>query len=98
MNIREEIEHCIRSNPLNGFDTISEFGIDVLEDLFKKLAKQVCDKQKQICADNALMEQHTGQGKSLVNYIIGQDILHSKDELFISKHSIENSPYPEELQ
>lgn len=61
------------------------------------LCKQMCDRQKQICADNALMEQHTGQGKSLVNYVIGQDILHSKDELFISKHSIENSPYPEEL-
>lgn len=65
--------------------------------MMQEYAKLMCDKQRQICADNALMEQHTGQGKSLVNYVIGQDILHSKDELFISKHSIENSPYPDEL-
>lgn len=70
----------------------------IIDATCRQYAKLMCDKQKQICADNALMEQHTGQGKSLVNYVIGQDILHSKDELFISKHSIENSPYPEELQ
>lgn len=83
MNIREEIEHCIRSNPLNGFDRISEFGIDVLEDLFKKLAKQVCDKQKQICADNSRLIPVTEYGRTYND---------------IDLKSIINSPYPEELQ
>lgn len=71
MNIREEIEHCIDSNSgLSGFNKITEYGIDVLEGLFKKLAKQVCDKQKKICVDNASVNTSNGDCWNIDEYSI----------------------------
>lgn len=59
-----------------------EFGIDVLEDLFKKLAKQVCDKQKQICTSNSRLIPVTEYG-------------HTYNDVCLD--SILKSPYPTEL-
>lgn len=86
MNIREEIEHCIDSNSrLSGFDKITEYGIDVLEGLFKKLAKQMCADQKQICLDN-------------VRISAGFDWTTETLNPYVIRESVMQSPYPEELQ
>lgn len=92
--IREEIEHCIRTNPLNGFDTVSQWGIDVLEELFKKLAKQLCDKQKQICYENAkVVKEYDNLQQDFISKSVGTE----DASISVYKNSIVNTPYPEEL-
>lgn len=60
MTARDIVNHTLISNKrLKGFDDISDFGVDVLIDMMNKYARQMCDKQREICASNAIAYIHS---------------------------------------
>jgi len=78
------INHTLIANKkLKGFDRISDFGVEVLVDMVKKFAKQMCDKQKEICVEEYIDNIYDIRDES--TDIWGVDI-------------IQNAPYPEELR
>lgn len=80
MNKIEELVESIRRKSTHYADQ-DFYDIDI-EDLLLKFAREMCDKQRQICADNVELEE---------------DEEDEGCEVWIDKLSILNSPYPEEL-
>jgi hypothetical protein len=61
----------------------------------KQYAKQMCDKQMDICANNAKVHYHSRDFRtSSIAPIVRQKVMISE----IHKPSIINAPYPKELQ
>lgn len=81
MNRIEELVESIRRKSTHYAD--QDFYDTDIEDLLLKFAKEMCDKQKQICADNSRLIPVTEYGRTYND---------------IDLKSIINSPYPEELQ
>lgn len=52
MTARDILIHTLKSNnKLRGFSEISNFGVDVLENMMNKYARSMCVKQREICVD-----------------------------------------------
>lgn len=86
MAAEEYLNNTIEGNSIWG-DLLKDNGDVYYQDdvirVMKEYAKLCCDKQKQICADNADAD---------CNILDYPDV-----EVYVIKDSILNSPYPEEL-
>lgn len=105
MTTRDIVNHTLISNKrLKGFDDISDFGVDVLVEMMNKYAKQMCDKQREICVQNAEIKTRTfseDEGDDVQfwwlkskHYGYYGDYINVYD---IDENSILNASYPEEL-
>lgn len=98
MTARDILNHTLKSNnKLRGFSEISDFGVDVLENMMKKYAKYMCNKQCEICADNSEIEQEfTLSFGEPTKYVVKETEINNY-RVSVNKNSILNAPYPDEL-